>query len=132
MKTDDVSEFWLEKEQEAGSKLVIPTFAIYVQGLPDIVGPVSGLLYLMENGFYFENFEQQNIWSSLFQKSSLSKKSRFKKILLKIPTEAIKEVSHFLNFELEIDTVLHKRRTDYRHLHFVELLNRIQQLRRAI
>ena len=90
MKKEDIIEFWSTKEKEAQSRLVIASFATYIEGYPGLRGPIHGLLYLMENGFYFENFEKKDMWSTLFQKNP-----SFRKTYLKVPIKSISEVSVF-------------------------------------
>ena len=90
MKKQDINEFWRAKESEAQSRLVIASFATYIEGYPGLRGPIHGLLYLMENGFYFENFEKKDMWSTLFQKNR-----SFRKTYIRIPIKCIGEVSLF-------------------------------------
>jgi hypothetical protein len=84
MLDDDISEFWQEKEEEAQSRLVIPIFSNYLEGYPGLEGPETGLLYLMENGFYFENMEKKGQLDFITRK-----KGRFKKKQFKLPLESI-------------------------------------------
>jgi len=90
MKKEDINEFWRAKEKEAQSRLAIASFATYIEGYPGLRGPIHGLLYLMENGFYFENFEKKDMWSTLFQKNR-----SFRKTYIKVPIKSISEVSVF-------------------------------------
>jgi len=90
METNGVSEFWLNKEEELRSRLLLRCVATYISGYPGLNGPIYGLLYLMENGFYFENFEKRSMWGSMFQKRDL-----FKKVFLKMPIGSIREVHCF-------------------------------------
>ena len=88
--TEYIKEFWQQKEKETGSKLVIPSYADLFSGWEGIALPAPGLLYLMENGFYFENFENNNFMSNL-----LTKKETFKKINIHIAAESILRVYDF-------------------------------------
>ena len=90
METKGVSEFWLRKEEELRSRLLLRCVATYIAGYPGLNGPIHGLFYLMENGFYFENFEKRSMWGSMLQKSD-----SFKKVFLKMPTGSIREVHCF-------------------------------------
>ena len=90
METNGVSEFWLKKEEELQSRLLLRCVATYLAGSPGLNGPIHGLLYLMENGFYFENFKKRSMWGSMLQKSD-----SFKKVFLKIPIGSIREVHCF-------------------------------------
>ena len=87
MEKNGVSEFWLKKEEELRSRLLLRCIATYISGYPGLNGPIHGLLYLMENGFYFENFEKRSMWGSMLQKSD-----SFKKVFLKIPIGSIHDV----------------------------------------
>ena len=96
MQSDDVREFWREKERETNSRFVTASFATYLKGYQGETGPVTGVLYLMENGFYFENFESHSALSFLFSKAAGSlKKSSFKKLYIKIPCADIQGLSYF-------------------------------------
>jgi hypothetical protein len=90
METKSISEFWLRKEKELQSRLLIRSLATYISGYPGLDLPVCGLLYLMENGFYFENFEKRNMLFSVFQKND-----SFKKVSLKVPIGSICGVNCF-------------------------------------
>jgi len=90
METNGVSEFWLRKEEELRSRLLLRCVATYIAGYPGLNGPIHGLLYLMENGFYFENFEKRSMWGSMLQKGD-----SFKKVFLKMPIGSIREVHCF-------------------------------------
>jgi hypothetical protein len=84
---ENIQEFWLKKENEKNSKLVITTACEYLRGYDELKGPIYGLLYLMENGFYFENFEEHNFMKDLF----LGNKG-FEKINITIKLNEIDEV----------------------------------------
>jgi len=90
METNGISEFWLKKEEELQSRLLLRCIATYISGYPGLNGPIYGLLYLMENGFYFENFEKRSMWVSMLQKSDL-----FEKVFLKMPIGFIHELHCF-------------------------------------
>ena len=90
METKGVREFWLKKEEELQSRLLIRCVATYIAGYPGLGDPILGLLYLMENGLYFENFEKRSMWISMFQKND-----SFKKVSLKMPIGSISEVYCF-------------------------------------
>jgi hypothetical protein len=44
----------------------------------------------MENGFYFENFEKKDMWSTVFQKNR-----SFRKTYIKVPIKSVSEISVF-------------------------------------
>ena len=87
---ENIQEFWEKKEKEKNSKLVIATACEYIRGIKDIEGPIYGLLYLMENAFYFENFDDQN-----FMKNIFFKKEEFRKINFNIVLSEIKDVKTY-------------------------------------
>ena len=82
-----VKEYWDKKEKENNSKLIARTAAHYIEGYRDLAGPVPGLLYLMENGFYFENFKNNNFMSNIIQRND-----DFEKINIHIPFTSITDV----------------------------------------
>ena len=71
---DRVAAFWKQKEEENNSKLISKTVAEYKQEDKNRLVHVTGLLYLMGNGFYFETFEKNNFFSSLMNKNNDFKK----------------------------------------------------------
>lgn len=83
----DIHNFWVKKEKEKNSKLVIATACEYLSGYKSIEGPVYGLLYLMKNGFYFENFEEKSFMKDLFLG-----KEEFNKINFSISLKDIEQV----------------------------------------
>lgn len=90
MKSNEIAQFWQEKEKEHKSTFVIATAADYINGCPAVSMPVSGLLYIMHNGIYFENFPNENWFNKL-----LPGQPHFIKIQLKFPRESITCVSCF-------------------------------------
>ncbi|MBT3273891.1 MAG: hypothetical protein HN368_12105 [Spirochaetales bacterium] len=84
MLDNDIDGFWREREAEAQSRLVIPIMATYLEGYPGLEGPEAGLLYLMENGFYFENMEKKGQLDFF-----LRGKPRFVKKQFKLPLESV-------------------------------------------
>jgi hypothetical protein len=58
----ETERFWREKEKEHGSALLISTPAELVSLEPDSTNQVSGLLYIMQNGIYFETFNDSHFF----------------------------------------------------------------------
>ncbi len=54
---ETVERFWEEKEKEYKSVLLAVSTGAYLGGFPGLAGPVKGLIFIMENGVYFENFK---------------------------------------------------------------------------
>jgi hypothetical protein len=86
----EIEQFWQEKEKEYQSTLVIATPADYVNGWPDLTAPVNGLLYILRNGIYFENFPNENWFGMRFRTNE-----RFIKVKLQFKKEDIIGVSCF-------------------------------------
>lgn len=85
MQDSETEEFWKEKELEKNSKYLISTTANYIQNFKDEGNKIFGLLYLMENGLYFENFEK----ISWIQQLGGGKRKKFEKMELFIPLASI-------------------------------------------
>lgn len=88
--TREIEEFWREVENEHQSTLLIATPADYIGGCPADTVPVSGLLYILRNGIYFENFPGTAWFGSLFKINT-----PFSKIKLQFKKENIIGVSCF-------------------------------------
>ncbi len=67
MKKDSLDQFWREKEKQHKSALVIASSAQYLGGFPGLAGPINGLLYIMKNGIYFENFKHTDWLRGVFR-----------------------------------------------------------------
>ncbi|MCG8570062.1 MAG: hypothetical protein MJB14_07955 [Spirochaetes bacterium] len=82
-------EFQQKKEEEHQSKFIASTFAYYLPKYPDEQIKTGGVLYIMESGIYFENFESaMTLQKLLFQ----SQKKSFEKIELKFLRSTIEAV----------------------------------------
>ena len=78
---NEIELYWKKKEEENSSKLITSSFSyFYTNG-----SKTSGLLYLMENGVYFENFESKNWFFQI-----MNKKAKFVEIKIKFLFEEIK------------------------------------------
>jgi len=87
---NEIDNFWKQKEKETNSKLIIATVASYLKGYELHSSTITGLLYLMENGVYFENFEDSpNIMSFI------TKKKEFEKVTFKIAAKDIISITDF-------------------------------------
>ena len=84
---NEVKEFWEKKESENKCRLIIAATAQHIEGIKKLDSRVGGLLYLMENGFHFETFENRHWMKELFKISN-----NFKKIHIHIPIKQIKDV----------------------------------------
>ena len=104
----DVEKFWENREKETGSRLVARTAVNYVNGFEGLKKPVEGgLLYLMENGFYFENFQSTN-----FIVTTVLKKE-FEKVSFHIPLADVIDVYDFFGNRKPVKVSL-----KYRIIHF--------------
>jgi hypothetical protein len=104
----NVEKFWQEKEKATKSRLITRTAANYKSGYPGLENPVEGgLLYLMENGFYFENFQSTNFLANVIFKQD------FEKISFHIPLDKVADVyDYFGNKKPEKKTFIEK----FKHL----------------
>lgn len=76
-----VSEYWKQKENEYGEKLILSAFARYLGGHPRFDRKTEGLLFLMNKSLWFENFEKgPNIFGFA---------SPFEKVLIRLPLSRI-------------------------------------------
>jgi hypothetical protein len=89
LKTDyEYNEFWKEKELKFNSKFILQSYAVYLGDLEDIKPPLSGLLYLMTDGFHFEDFPRRTI---------LFKNKKFQKTEIDIKNEQIVKITNKKN-----------------------------------
>jgi len=87
---EKIKKFWNQKEDELKSKLIIVSAAEYKSGYNNITGSIHGLLYLIENGFYFENFESRNFMTEL-----IFREKYFEKINIHLQIENIINVCDY-------------------------------------
>lgn len=87
--SDDVRNYWTEKEKKYGEKVILKAVALYDGGHPDYHEPESGLLFLMSGGIYFESFEKQYIFTL--------KRKKFEKIFIRIELRSISGYSFKAN-----------------------------------
>lgn len=62
-----MEQFWKEKEKEYKSALLAVSSGAYCGGFPGLAGPIKGLIYVMENGVYFENFKNSDWLRGVFR-----------------------------------------------------------------
>ena len=104
MDTHDIDNFWREKEKECHSTLVKASFARYITGYPMLQGPITGLLYIMKNGIYFENFEKDHWVDKVFRV-----KIDFTPVLFCLENRYITEVSCYPGQKNKFRIPLRKR-----------------------
>lgn len=82
---ENVRKFWEDKQRELEDTLILFSYATFVES-PSFPGTgKSGILYLMEQNLWFEDFEKPPIFF-------LSQKSTYTKTLIQIPRHAITNV----------------------------------------
>jgi hypothetical protein len=85
-----IDSFWRDKEKENQSTLVTASAARYLVGYPAVPEPVTGLLYIMNNGIYFENFQNEHWIDKVFRV-----KKAFTRVFFHLKNEHITDVSCF-------------------------------------
>ncbi len=83
----NVRKFWEEKEQALHDTLLRFSYVVCVEPAEVILREKSGLLYLMRQNLWFEDFPKSSAFSSLFQQSGEYTKTR-----IQIPLTAITDV----------------------------------------
>jgi hypothetical protein len=68
-------EYWKEKELEYNAKLILPSYSILHNTIGEKKKPISGMLYLMTDGFHFEEFTHTSPLLALF-KTFIKKKKQ--------------------------------------------------------
>jgi hypothetical protein len=94
MKKDSLEQFWQEKEKQRKSKLILASSAQYLGGYPGLAGPINGLLYIMTDGVYFENFKNEDWWRGVLR-DVFHVDEDFAKTDLALPKKDITEVYCF-------------------------------------
>jgi hypothetical protein len=94
MKDDSPEQFWREKEREHKSPFVIASAAEYLGGYPGLAGPLNGLLYVLRNGIYFENFKD-TAWLRGVFRDVFHVDEDFAKVSLALKNKDIVDVSCF-------------------------------------
>ena len=63
MSTDSSANgFWKEREDEKGGKIQFNTFATFIGRSGEKKVDLGGLVYLINNIVYFEDFEKDNVF----------------------------------------------------------------------
>lgn len=88
---NDQMEFWKEREEEKGGELQFNTFATFIGRGGDKKVELGGLLYIINNRVYFEDFEKDNIFMKILTKKRSYKKTEFSFDIAAI--RGVKEVS---------------------------------------
>ncbi len=73
----EAREFWVKKEQEKGGKVTFYTFATYMGRRSDRSVTLGGLVYIIKNNIYFEDFEKENWILRIVQRKSTYEKTEF-------------------------------------------------------
>ncbi len=104
MKESEIQQFWREKEKEHQGQLVRASFARYLDGYPFFPEAANGLLYLMTNGVYFENFPKEHWLDKVTRR-----KEDFTRMFLRLKSEQITDVSCFTGQKDKFNIPLGKR-----------------------
>jgi len=66
--TNESKEFWAEKEQEIGKKIIFKSFARFIGESGRGESGLSGLLFASEDRVYFEDFEKSSMLDIFMKK----------------------------------------------------------------
>jgi hypothetical protein len=83
----NVRKFWDDKQQALHDTLQRFSYGVLVESADVMLRETSGLLYLMRQNLWFEDFPKSSVFSSLFQQNA-----NYTKTLLQFPVNAISEV----------------------------------------
>ena len=66
---DQIAKFWQDKEEALGGKILFQTYVTYLgEAGSDSFSGRGGLLYIVNDRLYFEDFEKQNAMMALFNR----------------------------------------------------------------
>ncbi len=88
-------KFWEEKERTLHDTLLRFSYTVCVEPADGVLREKSGLLYLMRQNLWFEDFPRSSAFSSLFQQSG-----EYTKTQVQIPLHAITEARLLTSPEL--------------------------------
>jgi hypothetical protein len=74
---DEARAFWEEKEKEKGGKVRFYTFATYYGRSGGRPSSLGGLLYLVKDRLYFEDFEKESWLLKIMNRKSTYEKTEF-------------------------------------------------------
>ena len=80
-------EFWEEREEKAGGKIQFQTFATFIGRSGEKRLDLGGLVYIINNIIYFEDFEKESFFIKI-----LGKKRKYSKTDLRFPLDTIQSV----------------------------------------
>ncbi len=95
LKYDELSysEFWKEKELEFNSKLILPSYSVLHTPLRENKKLITGILYLMTDGFHFEEFHHTSPIFDLIKPFIKQKNTQHDRIKLTIEKENIDNIT---------------------------------------
>jgi hypothetical protein len=85
--SEEAENFWAEKEQEKGGKVRFFTFATYMGSTGGRPTSLGGLLYIIDEQLYFEDFEKDNWFAKI-----ISRKKNYEKTELDFGVDDITEI----------------------------------------
>ena len=75
--SEEAENFWAEKEQEKGGKVRFFTFATYIGNTGGRPTSLGGLLYIVNERLYFEDFEKDNWFAKIISRKKNYEKTEF-------------------------------------------------------
>ena len=84
---EEAENFWAEKEDEKGGKVKFFTFATFIGNTGSRPSTLGGLLYLIGERLYFEDFEKDNWFAKI-----VSRKKNYEKTEFEIDIKDIEEI----------------------------------------
>jgi hypothetical protein len=84
---ENIRAFWEEKERTLNDTLVRFSYGILLKPAEFMLQEASGIVYLMRQNLWFEDFPKSNAFSALFQRDS-----KYTKTLIQVPLITIQEV----------------------------------------
>lgn len=75
--TEESKKFWEEKEKEKGGKVLFFTFATFLGKTDDKQMTLGGLLYIVDDRVYFEDFEKDNWFAKITSRKKNYEKTEF-------------------------------------------------------
>ena len=83
----NIRKFWEDKEQTLQDTLLRFSYGVFIEPAEVILREKSGLLYLMRQNLWFEDFPKSSTFSALFEQ-----RSQYTKTQIQIPCASIAEV----------------------------------------
>jgi hypothetical protein len=95
--SEEAEEFWAEKEKEKGGKVSFFTFATFIGHTGGRPSTLGGLLYIISERLYFEDFEKDNWFAKIVSRKKNYDKTEFELNIKDIEETKIISKSSALN-----------------------------------